>query len=55
MNSLDRLLAVTKLGGRIDVLMELRGWLDEKISTAEAENTKLGEAEPIAEIGGEPV
>lgn len=42
MDSLDKLLAVKKLGGRIDVLMELRRWIDEKVAEAEAENARLG-------------
>lgn len=56
MDSLDKLLAVKNLSGRIDVLMELREWLNEKISLAEAENARLGEVVPtVMEIGGEPV
>jgi hypothetical protein len=35
---LDGVIAAAKLGGRIDVLMELRDWLDRKITAADKEN-----------------
>lgn len=39
--NLDTLIAATRLGGRIDLLMELREWLDEKIADAKRENERL--------------
>jgi hypothetical protein len=35
------LITSAKLSGRIDLLMEMRDWLDEKIKEAEAENERL--------------
>jgi len=42
-SQLELLAESAKLTGRIDLLMEMRDWLDEKIKAAEAENKRLRE------------
>ena len=36
--SMDELIAVARLGGRLDTLIELKAWLDQKIKDADKEN-----------------
>lgn len=40
---LEELTVSARLSGRIDVLMEMRDWLDEKITAAEKANDQLRE------------
>lgn len=39
--NLDELTTAAQLTGRIDLLMEMREWLDEKIAAAERANEQL--------------
>jgi hypothetical protein len=36
--SMDELIAAARLGGRIDTLIELKNWLNQKIKDADQEN-----------------
>lgn len=36
--SMDELIAVARLGGRVDTLIESKAWLEQKIKDADAEN-----------------
>lgn len=41
---MDELIASAKLGGRIDLLIELRRWLDQQLTAADKENERLRKA-----------
>lgn len=54
MEPMDKLIDSAKLTGRIDLLMELREWLNAKIAAAESDNERLRASPTFTEIGGEP-
>lgn len=40
MSTMDDLIGAAKLGGRLDLLVELKAWIEQKIKAADEENER---------------